>query len=85
MDRYQVMAGTILDNLARYVAAGNTLRCGDDLRALASSTPDEQEAAIQAFGELGTAYLKPVFDRLEGKVNYDELKILRLIYLTATD
>jgi len=85
MDRYQVMAGTILDNLARFVAAGNTLRCGDDLRALASSTPDEQEAAIQAFGELGTAFLKPVFDRLEGKVNYDELKILRLIYLTATN
>ena len=31
---------------------------------------------------LRLAYLKPAFDRLEGRVGYDELKILRLLYLT---
>jgi ATP-dependent DNA helicase RecQ len=82
MKRYDVTAGTILDHLARFAAAGNSLRNGDDLRALASSSPDEQQAAMQAFDELGAAYLKPVFDRLAGKVDYDELKILRLLYLS---
>ncbi len=82
MKRYDVTVGTILDHLARFAAAGNSLRNGSELQSLASSSPDEQQAAMQAFDELGTAYLKPVFDRLAGKVDYDELKILRLLYLS---
>jgi ATP-dependent DNA helicase RecQ len=82
MKRYQVTAGTILDHLARYISAGNALRSGSDLPGLTSTSPDEQQAAFAAFDELGAAYLKPVFDKLEGRVNYDELKILRLIHLT---
>jgi ATP-dependent DNA helicase RecQ len=85
MKRNQVTAGTILDHLMRYVAAGNSLRNGSDLLALASTSPDEQQNAFAAFDELGTALLKPVFEKLEGKVNYEELKILRLIYLTQSE
>jgi ATP-dependent DNA helicase RecQ len=83
MARYKVTAGTILDHLARFVAAGNTLRPGDDLLALAPGSPDTQKAVFDGFDELGTAYLKPVFDKLGGRVIYDDLKILRLIYLTT--
>jgi ATP-dependent DNA helicase RecQ len=82
MERYQVTLGTVLDNLTRYLAAGQALRCGDDLLALAPAAPDEQEAAYHAFDELGTAALRPIFERLDGRIDYDELKILRLIYLT---
>ncbi len=85
MQRYAVTAGTILDHLAKYLAAGNTLRGGDDLRALSSSSPEQQAAAFGAFDELGATYLKPVFDRLNGIVDYDELKILRLCYLTRDE
>jgi ATP-dependent DNA helicase RecQ len=85
MKRNQVTAGTILDHLMRYVAAGNSLRNGSDLLALASTSPDEQQNAFAAFDELGTALLKPVFEKLEGKVNYEELKVLRLIYLTQSE
>jgi hypothetical protein len=35
-----------------------------------------------AFDEFGPERLKPVFEKLEGRVNYDELKILRLMYLS---
>jgi ATP-dependent DNA helicase RecQ len=83
MKRYAVAAGTILDHLARYASAGNKLRNGDDLWALSSASPDEQKAAMQAFEELGTAFLKPVFDKLGGKIDYDELKILRLLFLSG--
>ncbi len=81
MKRYQVTVGTIVDHLAKYVSAGNNLRSGSDLQALTSTSPDQQQTAFAAFDQIGTALLKPVFDKLEGKVNYDELKLLRLIYL----
>ena len=82
MERYTVTVGTILDHLARYAAAGNSLRSGSELQAYTSTSPDEQQAAMQAFDELGAERLKPVFDKLDGKVDYDELKILRLMYLS---
>jgi ATP-dependent DNA helicase RecQ len=85
MDRYRVQAGTILEHLSRFAAAGNALRFDPELQSLTDASPDEQQAAMQAFDELGAAALKPVFDRLGGKINYDELKILRLIYISAKD
>ena len=83
MERYQVQASTIVNHLVRFAAAGNPLRNGDELQLLTSTSPDQQQAAMQAFDELGTAFLKPVFDKLEGTIDYDELKILRLLYLSA--
>ena len=83
MARYQVTAGTILDHFARYLSAGNKLRDGADLRALSSVAPEQQQAAFAAFDEIGPAFLKPVYDRLDGAVNYDELKILRLLYMIS--
>jgi ATP-dependent DNA helicase RecQ len=85
MERYHVTIGTILDNLARYNEAGHKLRQAGDLLALSSASPDQQAAAFTAFAELGTALLKPVFDRLNGMLNYDELKILRLCYLSQSE
>ena len=83
MARYQVTAGTILDHFARYLSAGNKLRDGADLRAPSSVAPEQQQAAFAAFDEIGPAFLKPVYDRLDGAVNYDELKILRLLYMIS--
>jgi len=82
MERYHVTAATILDHLARYIEAGHTIRRAEELLALSSASPDQQATAFTAFGELGTALLKPVFDKLNGALNYDELKILRLFFLS---
>jgi ATP-dependent DNA helicase RecQ len=83
MERHQVTMGTILEHLMKYVMAGNALHNGADLQALISADPDQQQAAFTAFDELGPAYLKPVFDKLNGTLNYDQLKILRLMYLIS--
>jgi ATP-dependent DNA helicase RecQ len=83
MAEYKVTAGTILEHLTRYLAAGNQLRVGEDLRSLTSVSPDQQAAVFVVFDEVGTAYLKPVFDKLSGSLNYDDLKILRLLYLVS--
>jgi ATP-dependent DNA helicase RecQ len=85
MERYQVTLGTVVDNLARYIASGRPLRCGDDLLALAPVTPDEQAAVFAAFAETGADFLKPVFERLNGQIDYEALKILRLIYLITRE
>ena len=83
MERHQVTRGTILEHLTKYILAGNKLRNGADLQALTSATTDQQEAAFAAFAELSPTYLKPVFDKLNGTLNYDELKILRMLYLVS--
>ncbi len=83
MERYHVTVGTILDHLTRYLSAGNALRNGEDLHGLISATPEQQQAAFTAFDELGPAFLKPVYDKLDGTLNYDQLKILRLLYMVS--
>ena len=83
MKRYQVTAGTILDHLMRYLSAGNELRNGGDLQSLTSVTLEQQKAAFTAFDELSPTFLTPVFNQLNGTVNYDDLKILRMMYMIS--
>jgi len=83
MERHQVTKGTILEHLTKYILAGNALRNGEDLQSQTSATPEQQQAAFAAFDKLSPTYLKPVFDKLNGELNYDELKILRLLYLAS--
>ncbi len=84
MERYHVTVGTILEHLSRYLSAGNKLRNGEDLQALASVTLEQQQSAFAAFDELSPTFLKPVYDKLNGTLNYEDLKILRLLYLIST-
>jgi ATP-dependent DNA helicase RecQ len=83
MERYHVSMGTVLEHLTRYALAGHPLRNGDDMQLLSSLPPELKQAAFSAFQELGLAYLKPVYDKLNGTVKYDDLKILRLLYLVS--
>ncbi|MBI9050842.1 MAG: DNA helicase RecQ [Anaerolineaceae bacterium] len=85
MERHHVKMGTIINHLEKYAVAGNSLRNSDEFRSLTNTSPEEQQAAIQAFDQLGTALLKPVFEKLGGKLTYDDLRISRLIYLTSQD
>ncbi len=83
IQRHDVTANTILDHLNKYLLAGNLIRTNNDLQALTSTTPEQQQAAFTAFDELGPNFLKPVFDQLNGTLNYDDLKILRMLYLIS--
>ncbi len=82
MEQYHVSLTTVLEHLTRYVLAGNALRQGGDLVTLSSSTLEQKEAAFAAFAELGATYLKPIYDKTGGSFSYDEIRILRVLYLT---
>jgi hypothetical protein len=63
---------------------GFRLRC-DEILALSTQPADQKKAVFKAFDQCGTEYLKPVFDRLNGVVSYDDLNILRLYHLARRD
>jgi ATP-dependent DNA helicase RecQ len=83
MERYHVTVGTIVDHLTQYLLAGNRLRDGDDLRSHSGATPEQTQAAFAAFEEMSPTFLKPIYDRLGGALTYDDLKVLRLLYLAS--
>ncbi|MBI9045433.1 MAG: DNA helicase RecQ [Anaerolineaceae bacterium] len=83
MEHYQVKSSTIIEHLTRFASAGYHLRNTDELMEYTNTSPNEQETAFQAFEELGTDLLRPVFEKLNGNVSYDDLKILRLLFMAA--
>jgi len=81
--RFQVRKGRVISNLMRFVRDGNKLRNGDGFVELISAPVDKQKEAFAAFEELGTEFLKPVFERMGGRVSYDDLKIVRMVVLNS--
>jgi ATP-dependent DNA helicase RecQ len=81
MEQHQVKANTILKHLEMYVSAGNRLRSDDDIESLCKISSASRNEVYQVFSEVGSSLLKPVFEKLNGKISYDDLRILRLCYL----
>lgn len=84
-EQYHVATGNIVDHLTRYILAGNVLRTDENLIPLVTAPADKHQVAFNAFDQHGTALLKPIFEQLNGDLSYDDLKILRLIYLTLAN
>ncbi len=73
-----VKTGTVLGHLWKGVQAERPLRA-DGLLQLSQLAAEEQQRVLDAFAELGTDFLRPVFEAMGETVSYDELKILRLV------
>jgi ATP-dependent DNA helicase RecQ len=82
MAHWMVKQGTILDHLLKYAGEGHTLRDGDELLALVDLPETKKQAVLQAFDQFGSEYLRPVFDHMNGEVTFDDLKVLRLHYVS---
>ncbi|MFN2223878.1 MAG: DNA helicase RecQ, partial [Candidatus Promineifilaceae bacterium] len=81
---YGVKPRTIVDHLFKFMQAGNEIPAGDILDHSALPA-DALAQVLAAFEEQGPAYLRPVFEALNGQVPYDELHVLRLYYLVTQD
>ncbi len=78
---YNVKISTVIQNLARYQQAGYEV---DGRRAIECSTleADGQERVFAAFEELGVERLAPVYEALGQQISYDELHLLRFVYIS---
>ena len=83
MDRHHVTKGTIIEHLTQFALTGNELQHAEELQSLVTATPVQQQAAFAAFDDLGPAFLKPIHDTLSGELSYEELRILRLLYVST--
>ena len=81
MATFNIQQTTVIDHLVRYVREGFALP--EDKILKACSLPDNQiQRVVDAFDQCGDEYLKPAFDFLNGTVQYEELRILRLYHLS---
>lgn len=78
---FSVKRGTILKHLSVWAQEGNGL---DTRRLLESSAlaESERDRVFAVFTELGCEWLGPVHEALGGAVAYDELHLLRLVFLS---
>jgi ATP-dependent DNA helicase RecQ len=73
---------TIVDHLHKYLQAGNKFNSAS-LEPLIKISAAERQEAVSAFEQLGIDLLKPVFDRLQERVSYDQLRLIRLGLLNS--
>jgi ATP-dependent DNA helicase RecQ len=78
--QYGVQRSTILGHLSRFQQQGGAV---DGQRVLAASTltPEQQAQVLALFDELGADALAPVFQALNGTISYEELHVMRVVYL----
>ena len=77
---FNVKAVTVITHLFNFYKEGNPLKSSMIIRE-SQLSETQQERAIAAFRELGTDFLKPVFELLNEEISYDELRIIRLYVL----
>ena len=78
-----IKPGTVENHLYNGLRDGRTLRPDGFLEGLALA-PEEWDAASAAFARHGMDLLKPVFEELEERVGYDELRRVRLYLLAVS-
>ena len=71
---------TLMNHLTTYVSEGNKIDASLLYEQVAAND-DEQIKVFKAFEEMGVNYLKPIFERLNENVTYDDLRILKVCYL----
>lgn len=77
---YNVQEQTIINHLARFTNEGNKVKI-DGLLERLTIDKYKQKKVFDDFDENGTLPLKPVFEKFNSEISYNDLQILRLIYL----
>ncbi len=81
MQEFNIKANTIFDHFYKYLMEGNILK-GHDILNFSKIPESKQKVIFVEFDKFGTERLKPIFDALNEQVSYDELRILRIEYLS---
>ena len=79
-EEHGVKVMTILKHLTDYLNDGEALRLEGIVEASGLSAR-QQDQVMQAFKKVGPELLKPVYEKLNKAIGYDELRIMQLYYL----
>ena len=79
-EHYDVLESTITDHLVKFAFEGNELKA-DGLLGLSKLPEDTQKLVMGSFARNGCEALRPVFDDLDGKIGWNDIRVLRLIYM----
>jgi ATP-dependent DNA helicase RecQ len=79
-EEYNVQEQTIINHLARFTNEGNKVRT-DELLKKVTIDKSKQKKVFAEFDENGTLTMKNIFEKFNGEISYNELHILRVIYL----
>jgi len=71
-----------MNHLRNYLQEGNALR-SDGLLSRSTLAPALQAQVMEHFERLGARLLAPVYNALNGRVDYPELKILQVYFLSC--
>lgn len=85
MEDLNIKQDTVLNHLLKYLQEGCKLRYDDELLNLAKISKDQKQHVLETFEKIGPEFLKPVFDALDGTVGYEDLKIIRLYFLSKNN
>ncbi len=84
MTEFGVKQKTILDHLSKYLKEGYALDRAADFLDVSTLSPEQQQQVLHTFEQLGAEFLRPIFEAFHERINYDELRIMRLYYLTQS-
>ena len=65
------------------MSAGGRLE-PDQVREASALTTEQQDRVLAVFDEQGDEHLAPVFEALDGTVDYEELRVMRLYRLSKS-
>jgi ATP-dependent DNA helicase RecQ len=82
MAGYSIKLITVLDHLFKYLLEGNSIR-PDGLCSLTTIDKKQQDYVLKSFEKLSPEFLSPVFKAHNGEISYEDLKILRLYYMSC--
>jgi len=77
---YNVQEQTIINHLARFTNEGNKVRL-DGLLENVTIDKSNQKKVFSEFDKNGTVTMKNIFEKFNGEISYNELHLLRVIYL----
>lgn len=79
-EEYNVQEQTIINHLARFTNEGNKVRL-DGLLENVTIDKSNQKKVFSEFDKNGTVTMKNIFEKFNGEISYNELHLLRVIYL----
>jgi ATP-dependent DNA helicase RecQ len=82
MTDYNIKLDTVLNHLYRYLIESRQLKA-EGFLSLSPLTADQRALVFDTFDRLGAERLGPVYRNLERQISYEDLKLLRLHYLTT--